>query len=80
MKVVIEFYRTRPEDSAHATVGSEMAEAADLEDAIQKAHALFQTLNMPQQPDALVITGADGTTLYSSFLEAEAGHEEEPRT
>lgn len=34
MRIVIEFYRTREKDDAHAVIGRETAEAADLDDAI----------------------------------------------
>ena len=34
MKIVIEFYRTRDTDDAHAVVGREMLKVADLDDAI----------------------------------------------
>jgi len=34
MKVVIEFYRTRETDDAHAVVGREAVEAVDLANAI----------------------------------------------
>ena len=48
MKVVIEFYRTRETDDAHAVVGRETVEAVDLANAIEIAHLLSQTLDMPQ--------------------------------
>ena len=37
-------------------------EAADLDDAIEIARLLAQTLDMPQRPDAMTITDANGTT------------------
>lgn len=64
MRVVIEFYRTRDADDAHAVVGREKAEAADTEDAIAIAQRLALTLDMPQRPDAMSITGAGGEVLY----------------
>ena len=75
MKIVIEFYRTRDADDAHAIVGRETAEAADLDDAIGIAQRLSQTLDMPQRPDAMTITDANGATLYSGALDAEAMNE-----
>ena len=66
MKVVIEFYRTRKTDDAHAVVGRETAEAADLDIAIEIAHQLSQTLEMPQRPDAMTISDGYGNELYSS--------------
>ena len=72
MKVVIEFYRTRVADDAHAVVGRETVEAADLDAAIEIARLLARTLNMPQWPDAVAIADADGTTIYSSIIAAQA--------
>jgi hypothetical protein len=73
MKIMIEFYRTRAEDDAQAVVGREMALAADLDDAIGIARLLATTLEMPQQPDAVLITGADGAMLYRGAIAAQAG-------
>ncbi|RUZ68106.1 hypothetical protein [Mesorhizobium sp. M7A.F.Ca.US.007.01.1.1] len=72
MKIVIEFYRTREADDAHAVLGRETAEAADLEDAIEIARVLAGTLNMPQRPDAMTIADTNGATLYSGVLASEA--------
>jgi hypothetical protein len=47
MKVVIEFYRIREADHAHAIVGREIADATDLDDAVEIARRLWQTLDMP---------------------------------
>jgi len=69
MKIVIEFYRTRDADDAHAVVGRESAEAADLEGAIELARQLALRLEMPQQPDAMTITDADGAALFAGALE-----------
>ena len=66
MKMVIEFYRTREADDAHAVVGRETAEAANLEIAIEIARQLSQTLEMPQRPDAMTISDGFGNELYSS--------------
>ena len=75
MKIVIEFYRTRDQDDAHAVVGREIDEAADLDDAIRIARSLSATLDMPQRPDAVTITDAAGGTLYSGALDPVAGAE-----
>nr|WP_245432866.1 hypothetical protein [Mesorhizobium loti] len=72
MKVVIEFYRTREADDAHAVVGREITEAADLDDAVEIAWHLSQSLDMPQHPDALAITDEEGNRLYSGVLCARA--------
>ncbi len=66
MKIVIEFYRTRQADDAHAVVGRETAEAADLDEAIELARQLSQTLDMPQRPDVMTISDDEGNTLHSS--------------
>jgi len=69
MKIVIAFYRIRDVDDAHAIVGRETAEAADLDEAIEIALELLRTLDMPQRPDAMTITGGDGSTIHSSRLD-----------
>ena len=76
MKIVIEFYRTRNADDAHAIVGRETKEAVSTSDAIELARQLSQTLDMPQRPDAMTITDATGATLYSGVINAEAAHGE----
>ncbi|WP_342634131.1 hypothetical protein [Mesorhizobium tamadayense] len=43
MKIVIDFYRTRDVEDAHAVVARETAEAADLDDAIEIARQLSRT-------------------------------------
>jgi hypothetical protein len=44
MKIVIEFYRTRNADDAHAVIGRETKEAVNTDDAIEVARQLSQTL------------------------------------
>ena len=70
MKVVIEFYRTRIQDDAQAVVGRETREAFDLDEAIDIGQALSITLAMPQLPDCMSITDAEGNRLYSGQLGA----------
>ncbi|WP_378941598.1 hypothetical protein [Mesorhizobium sp. ANAO-SY3R2] len=72
MKIVIEFYRTRGKDDAHAVVGREADEAADVEEAIKVAQRLSQTLDLPQRPDAMTITDANGRILYSGGTHVDA--------
>lgn len=72
MKIVIEFYRTRGKDDAHAVVGREADEAADVEGAIEVAQRLSQTLDLPQRPDAMTITDANGRVLYSGAIDVDA--------
>lgn len=69
MQVVIEFYRTRDADDAHAVIGRETREAVDFEDAMEVALRLAQTLDMPQRPDAMTICDASGTVIYSGTLD-----------
>ncbi len=76
MKIVIEFYRTRPQDDAHAVVGRATEDVADLEAAVQLALALAQTLAMPQRPDAVMIADAQGTQLYSCVLDPLPGNKD----
>jgi hypothetical protein len=64
MKIVIEFYRIRETDKAHAVIGQETADAANLDDAIEIAQRLSKTLNMPQQPDVMSISDSEGNELY----------------
>ena len=79
MQIVIEFYRTRDVDSAHAIIGRKMVEAADLDDALKIARRLSQTLDMPQRPDGMSITDATGVALYSGVVDAHAVCEGKPR-
>ncbi len=74
MHIVIEFYRTRDRDNAHAVVGRETAEAADLDDAMEIAR-----LPLPQRPDAMTITDGAGPVLYAGALEADVPNEERTR-
>jgi hypothetical protein len=76
MKIVIEFYRTRNADDAHAVVGRETKEAMNTDDAIELARQLSQTLDMPQQPDAMTITDASGATLYCGVINCQALNDE----
>jgi hypothetical protein len=81
MKVVIEFYRTRETDDAHAVVGRETVDASDLANAIEIARLLSQTLDMPQRPDAIAITDLSGATLFSGIVDVEVtkkGHDHDP--
>jgi hypothetical protein len=76
MKIMIEFYRTRDADNAHAVVGREIAEAIDLVGAIGIGRALSRALDMPQLPDCMSITDAEGNRLYSGQLGANDNPEE----
>jgi hypothetical protein len=83
MKIVVEFYRTRERDDAHAVVGRETYEALDLDAAIRMARALSLTLDMPQRPDSMSIADVNGNELHSGKLNPdnseEDRHHEHPR-
>ncbi len=69
MKIVIEFYRTRDADDAHAVVGRETVEVDDVDGAIAAARLLAQTLDiMPQRPDSMTITDANGKIHYCGII------------
>ena len=72
MKIVIEFYRTRGADGAHAVVGRETVEVDGLDGAIAAARLLARTLDMPQRPDSMTITDANGKMHYSGIIGLEA--------
>ncbi|PDT39414.1 hypothetical protein CO656_21390 [Sinorhizobium sp. FG01] len=78
MNIVIAFYRIRDVDDAHAIVGRESAEAADLDEAIEIALELLRTLDMPQRPDVMTITDGDGSTIHSSRLDTIESLDERP--
>lgn len=68
MKLVVEFYRTRAEDDAHATVARETIDATDAEAAIGIARQMLASLPMPQRPDMLAILTARGKLIHSVRL------------
>jgi hypothetical protein len=80
MKVVIEFYRTRETDDAHAVVGREVIEAVDLANAIELGRLLSQTLDMPQRPDAIAITDISGAAPFSGIIDVDVTIKERPRS
>jgi hypothetical protein len=53
MMFTIEFFRIREKDNAHAMLDRITHIASDLESAKVKAKSLFDTLNLPQNPDGL---------------------------
>lgn len=61
---VIEFFRVRDTDDAHATLGRVEHDTTDLEDAKVRALSLFETLDMPQKPDALRILDQSGGEVF----------------
>ena len=64
MMFTIEFFRIRKEDNAHAMLDRITHIASDLEGAKVKARSLFDTLNMPQNPDGLRIWDQSGNEVF----------------
>ena len=64
MIFTIEFFRIRKEDNAHGTLDRVTYIASDLESAKVKARSLFDTLNMPQNPDGLQILDQRGNEVF----------------
>jgi hypothetical protein len=64
MTFTIEFFRIRKEDQARAILDRITQITSDLESAKVKAKSLFETLNMPQNPDGLRILDQDGNEVF----------------
>ena len=64
MMFAIEFFRIRKEDNARAMLDRITHIASDLESAKIKAKSLFDTLNMPQNPDGLRILDQNGHEVF----------------
>ena len=62
---VIEFFRLRDADGAEATLDRVEHDTADLEQAKVRAQSLFETLDMPQRPDALRIMDQEGAKVFT---------------
>jgi hypothetical protein len=62
---IIEFFRLRDADGAHAVLDRVEHDTADLEQAKVRARSLFETLDMPQKPDALRIMDQDGDEVFT---------------
>jgi len=65
LNFVIEFYRLRDADDAHAMLDRVSLDAPNLRAAWQAASALFHTLAMPQIADGVRICDEDGCELYA---------------
>ena len=50
-------------------------EVDDLDGAVAAARLLARTLDMPQRPDSMTITDANGKMHYSGIISSEAVHE-----
>jgi hypothetical protein len=61
---IIEFFRIRDTDDAHAILERVEHDTTDLEDAKVRAQSLFETLDMPQKPDALRILDQTGDEVF----------------
>lgn len=61
---IIEFFRLRDTDQAHATLGRVEHDTTDLEDAKVRARSLFETFDMPQKPDALRVVDERGEEVF----------------
>ena len=61
MMFTIEFFRIREKDNAHAILDRITHIASDLESA---KVSLFETLNLPQNPDGLRILDQDGREVF----------------
>jgi len=70
MKVIIEFYRVRDLDSAHAVLGRVTCDAIDTEAAIGLAKSLSYSLDMPQEPDNVSIYDNEGRQLYCAAVKS----------
>jgi hypothetical protein len=64
MMFAIEFFRIRESDNAHARLDRITHIASDLESAKVKAKSLFDTLNLPQNPDGLRILDEAGHEVF----------------
>ena len=64
MMFIIEFFRIRETDNAHAILDRITHIASDLGGAKVKAKSLFDTLNLPQNPDGLRILNQDGHEVF----------------
>lgn len=65
MNFVIEFYRLRQQDGAHAMLDRVSLVAPDLKAAVEVAGSLFHTLAMPQIPDQVRVCDWAGRELYA---------------
>ena len=61
---IIEFFRVRDTDKAHAMLASVEHDTTDLDEAKVRAKSLFETLDMPQKPDALRILDQNGAEMF----------------
>ena len=61
---IIEFFRVRDTDEAHATLDRVEHDTTDLENAKVRALSLFEALDMPQKADAVRILDHKGHEVF----------------
>jgi hypothetical protein len=64
MMFIIEFFRVRDADEAHATLDRVEHDTTDLDAAKVRALSFFETLDMPQKPDGLRIMDHNGDEVF----------------
>jgi hypothetical protein len=64
MMITIEFYRTRDADDAHAVLARVNRDVTDETAAPRVARMLVRTIDLPQEPDEMVVCDAAGRALY----------------
>jgi hypothetical protein len=69
MKVLIEFFRTRPGDGARAVLGRVSCDAIDSDAAVGMAKSLFRSFAMPQEPDIVRVCDDQGNELFCGAAE-----------
>jgi hypothetical protein len=70
---IIEFFRIRDADDAHAILDRVEHDTTDLEDAKVRAQSLFETLDLPQKPDGLRILDQSDDEVFSWRPEHHSG-------
>ncbi|MGO4389465.1 hypothetical protein AB4Y85_18210 [Microvirga sp. 2YAF29] len=70
---IVEFFRIRDTDDAHAILDRVEHDTTNLEDAKVRAQSLFETLNLPQKPDGLRILDQSGDEVCSWRPECHSG-------
>ena len=69
MKIVIEFYRTRDADEAHAVVARETTQAADLDSAIEITRQLSKEMKNDHIGSRVIYPLPDGSSLLEAKQE-----------
>jgi hypothetical protein len=61
---IIEFFRVRDTDEAHAALGRAEHNTTDLEDVKARAQSLFEPLDVPHKPDVVRILDHMGEKVF----------------